>query len=87
MIEIKPIETAPKDGTRIILYNKVWDSFPIASWEIVEGYDEMTGEGGFCLWFLQDETFPTSNEDGCLWPDEDVMPTHWWPVPKEPEAN
>lgn len=75
----QPIETAPKDGTEIVLFTHQWDTAHIAYWDWVDGPDD-DGTGGFCAWHLkQDDSGAMS--DGLLWPDEDWMPTHWMPLP------
>jgi hypothetical protein len=76
----QPIETAPKDGTKIILYHEKWETFPIASWEWGEGPDE-DGTGGWCAWHTVDDRFPGA-EDGIIYPSENYMPTHWMPLPE-----
>ena len=75
MSEWPTIDTAPRDGTPVVLYHADWDVAHIARWDVVEGPDE-NGEGGFSLWHLMDETGGAMG-DGFLWPDEDHMPTHW----------
>jgi hypothetical protein len=75
----RPIDTAPRDGTRVVLFNPDWLVCPIARWEIVQGSDE-NGEGGFCLWVRDDED-GGSQGDGLLWPEDDGEPTHWTPLP------
>lgn len=32
MSEWQPIETAPKDGTRILVYGKTWPEIAVAEW-------------------------------------------------------
>lgn len=73
------IESAPRDGTKVILYNEIYEELPIGYWDLVEGCDE-NGNGGFCLWHVSE--FFSANHDGLLWPEEDILPTHWMHLPK-----
>jgi hypothetical protein len=70
----RPIDTAPRDGTRIVLYLPDWPACPIARWEMIPGMD------GDSLWVLDDET-GGCHDDGMLWPDDDGEPTHWTVIP------
>lgn len=72
---IKPIDTAPLDGREILLINPEWDTMPKAKWDWYE-LPEEDGTGGFCLWHIVDEYWWYC-EEGVLWPDLNVMPTHW----------
>ena len=83
----QPIETAPKDGTWIVLGKADWNVFPKARWGEVDGGDFL-----FDAWLFADETH------GCLVPnvdggavlgwsedyEDECMPTHWMPLPKPP---
>lgn len=75
----QPIETAPKDGTTIILYNKFYSYLPIGKWDILEGGDEY-GNNAIYAWHVS-ENFNTMG-DGILSENEDIMPTHWIPLPE-----
>jgi hypothetical protein len=77
----RSIDTAPRDGTKVVLYHPDWLECPIARWDVVEGSDER-GEGGFCLWIVDDEN-GGSQGDGLLWPDDDGEPTLWAPLPTD----
>lgn len=81
-----PIETAPKDGTRIFLWKGSWLSAPVGWW----GDD---GDWDGCLgWCLADEFlsygqcaeafigYKEDIDDGC-------MPTHWMPLPTPPKES
>lgn len=65
-----PIESAPKDGTEIILghANSVWFDQWIADLE----FEVREGEGG--CWMMCDQ-----------WSDPEI-PTHWMPAPALPNA-
>ena len=81
MSEWQPIETAPKDGSKIVIWSKVYDHCPIARW------GEMgTEEDFFCGWHLEGTHSPCcSCEDDFIGYAEDesdgYMPTHWMPLP------
>lgn len=70
MSEWQPIETAPKDGSSVLLWSEAWDM----SWGVVIGsYDAgawVTSEG------------QTADDDE----DEfgSIAPTHWMPLPPPP---
>lgn len=83
----QPIETAPKDGTPIVLGKANWLVFPKARWLMCDG-----DEASFFAWVFDDEYSPclVPNEDGgnILGWAEDIengcMPTHWMPLPEPP---
>ena len=74
-----PIETAPKDGTEVLLW------FPPREVAINGHYGEVSdgdwesGYGNWMEWLIADE----------LWFQEDPSdaPTHWMPLPKAPEME
>ena len=82
--EWQPIEAAPKDGTRIVLYNSRWEKLPIARWEMIDGDD-----GLFGAWQFDDSFLCLGVGDGVLGWNEDIedgnMPTHWMPLPEPPK--
>ena len=70
-----PIETAPKDGTRIVLGNPDWLVVWSGSWLA----EQPPGEPDY-RW----------NSWGPRWErtgfcDRDLNPTHWQPLPSPPE--
>lgn len=75
------IETAPKDGTRIVIWNKIYDHCPIAKWA------ERDADEGFIFgWELEGSRSPCGScEDDFIGWNEDqedgFMPTHWTDVP------
>jgi hypothetical protein len=80
----QPIETAPKDGTSIILFADAWDMswgsvqvgrFDDGQWVTAEGAVE-ENEAGFDP---DEEVDPDTWED-----DSNVGPTHWRPLPAPP---
>lgn len=71
----QPIETAPKDGTRILIYNKgnMNDEPPIASFVRVDWYRTDKKLSGFIGFGLENKKyFPHS---------------HWKPLPEPPQEN
>ena len=69
MNEWQPIETAPKDGTWVLVCGNGWDVM-MASYS----YDGRIGRGYF--WG------PTEWDDYEL---AEQQPTHWMPLPEPPE--
>ena len=78
MIEWQPIETAPKDGTDILVYMpdvNLHGTPAFYQWCIVVAY-----------WERHFDKWSTSHVSGCDW-DEDLVSnyaTHWMPLPKPP---
>ena len=79
-----PIETAPKDGTQIILRNG--NRVTAGAWvEWVKTYCEYHSTTGVYLG-------PSIGDDGSEWASwdggfaEDDPPTHWMPLPSAPEV-
>lgn len=80
-----PIETAPRDGTRIILWfvpnevNMPHLAVPAVGWwkkfQFIDGIGKLQGEP-FFMW----------QSDGNLGPMS-FAPTHWMPLPKAPEER
>ena len=83
-MEWQSIETAPKDGTWIVIGKPNWRVFPKAKWAWVDG-----DEGQFPGWLFEDDVsgclVPNVDGEGFLGWQEDIedgnMPTHWMPVP------
>ncbi len=84
MSEWKPIDTAPKDGTKVLIWNSVYDFCPIAWWGEKDGDDSIfygwNFEGGHSPCCSCEDDFIGWNEDI----DEGFMPTHWMPLPEPP---
>lgn len=72
MTKWQPIATAPKDGTRILLFQPKGDgedstrTVAEAAW-----LDYVPEESGWCM------------AEGDVW----LCPTHWMPLPDAPEAE
>jgi hypothetical protein len=72
-----PIATAPKDGTRVLLWRYGWEFAPVAWWD--QGVDSEDGRvGGWqiaeSLHWLCCPPWATSTAE--------AMPTHWVPLPE-----
>lgn len=81
---MKPIKTAPKDGTTILGYVEKWSPIPFAIEYLdkeyfKENYDDANymDEG----WY-----YSMANCFGCE-VDRMVFPTHWMPLPTPPEGG
>ena len=72
MTDWQPIETAPKDGSKIILYRDS-DVFALCSW----GGEEISENGAFWIWWVPEPE----------WIAEIKNPTHWIPLPAPPKGN
>ena len=68
----QPIETAPKDGSQIVIYWPYWSSDPF-----IANYSGDSGgwEGERCLTPTHAEAYP------------ERQPTHWMPLPKPPAVD
>lgn len=80
MPQWQPIETAPKDGTKIVIWSKLYASFcPIAAWCTSTGEADANG-WEYDPWYSP----PCAETDGFLGTEEDIeggaMPTHWMPL-------
>ena len=64
----QPIETAPKDGRRILIYADIFPGIVVAHWQ----ERNITGEG----WVMDPESES--------WGAHDAKPTHWMPLPEPP---
>lgn len=74
MSEWQPIDTAPRDGTDILLFCRFdgRDEIKIAKWS-----DEQTYEGPF-------GQFRWKESEGLI---AERIPTHWMPLPVPPIVN
>ncbi len=81
MTEWQPIETARKNGTKILLWKYGWDYSPVAYW------GSQTNENGdeFGVWQFANDALSLGHDCGVLGWNEDIecglMPTHWMPLP------
>ena len=77
----RPIETAPNDGTRVLLWRDGWCMAPLDHW------GENQGDDGVFFGWCWDEAVYVSGacEAGFVgWQEDidgDLMPTHWLPEP------
>lgn len=92
-----PIESAPRDGTEILLYHPKWDNYPIAAW-CEHPWNPVEDDDGTRFrihgWLLGEHyCAPGCVEEGFLgWPDDieaGCIPTHWKHIipPKEVGAT
>lgn len=69
----QPIETAPKDGRCILLYDPLWpgstEGIEKAAWQIFPNHTE--GQ-----WWIDWAEMPNN-----------MKPTHWMPLPPRPELS
>lgn len=73
MVEWRPIETAPRDGSRFLAYGGgLDDQVETCSWS------EVT-----CCWNLETFTADDSDDE----PEGYCRPTHWLPFPPAPGAE
>ncbi len=70
--EWQPIETAPKDGTPVLLFAP--DDVP----QIVVGYAYKHSSRADVFWIYMDEALANISPGG-------ADPTHWMPLPTPPE--
>ena len=77
----QPIETAPKDGTELILARG--ERVTVGAWvEWKEEAPEYTAHGVYLGNFEQDSGADWFSWDGGF--SEDEPPTHWMPLPQPP---
>lgn len=82
----QPIETAPKDGTKIFIFRQDWEFAPIAKWVMHDADDEHGQEVMFGGWGMDEfVSIPGACEEGFIGWNEDIedghMPTLWAPLP------
>lgn len=83
----RPIETAPMDGTQVILLTPDRSSFPA---QYMPGF--LDGDGNDCWgWVAMSDLHPDDWSDGVCWDvNEDGLPsqkpTSWMPLPPPPEG-
>lgn len=75
MTEWQPIETAPKDGTPILLARKEY--IDIGLWDHTHICRQGAAPGSWM------SGFDGSGPDG---PEDDYWPTHWMPLPQPPKG-
>ena len=73
MTNWQPIETAPKDGTVILLF--------VAPW-VVAGYFDLDEDVYPWVWMDLDASGSLNGSR-----DDGTRPAHWMPLPEPPEAE
>lgn len=89
MMEWQPIETAPKDMTRIRLKTPSRSNGFEASWQ--PGFVDEAGEDCACWVAFDEGEEPPCWTDGVCWASNEddepsELPTHWMPLPAAPHA-
>lgn len=77
----RPIETAPRDGTRILLWDSTKNLAVSGFWNTDPGIDTPNGYEPAWAWWV-------SNEDLVMWdggPDD--APSYWQPLELPPECE
>jgi len=84
----KPIETAPKDGSEIILFCPKGDGTPGMTFRVTSGSWFIPPVGGSISDPEVDEDVPPAwlSWDGGF-SEETMMPTHWMPLPSPPASK
>ena len=91
----QPIETAPKDGTHILLYTPAYDyqgarcdvRITYGYWDVPKHGEQIGDCGGACRCPEYDdasEPYWYSDDGGFL---EELPPTHWMPLPPPPHQR
>lgn len=75
----QPIETAPKDGMRVLLYDPKCDVAISGLWHDDPGKNTPDGYEPAWSWWVADD-------DLLLW-DDGTAPTHWMPLPPPPTED
>ena len=77
MNEWQPIETAPRDGTAVLLYGGLWDGDASGIYD--DGNDRVPLVCGYRgdVWAMCDTDF---------YQVRILEPTHWMPLPEPPQA-
>lgn len=83
----QPIETAPKDGTKVLLWRSGYPMAPVGHWDSFEDSwqepDDDDDDDGACWGWVLEEDLPGSMSDCFIgWNEErHLWPTHWTAVP------
>ena len=76
MSKWQPIETAPKDGSKVLLWDSDERKYGVSAWlsQEREHWDQVNAT-----------TRKRRVEVWGYWPDIDFCPTHWMPLPEPPQ--
>lgn len=72
----QPIDTAPKDGTGVLLWDAKRNVVVSGCWHVQPTSDTPNGYDPGWAWWAADD-------DVIVW-DDDTGPSHWMPLPEPP---
>lgn len=86
-MEWKPIETAPKDGTPILVAHYIHsnDLYGYAPWREINVVIAWWEGGGWEMCFMEDGRADTEGISSQFF--QAIRPTHWMPLPSPPSPN
>lgn len=79
----QPIETAPKDGTALLVMRNIWPGTKTGRAEDCNGHN--TYVAGY--WSSENEGRWMCYMDQIRDPECPIEPTHWMPLPQPPETQ
>lgn len=85
MADWRPIETAPKDGTSVLLFINPVDGYDLCGWQPTRHITIAIGWWDGDEWessLMEEGTADTEGYSSAL--SITIMPTHWMPLPAPP---
>ena len=79
-LQWQPIETAPKDGTRVLVCADIW------MWDRTIDKEVTAPQTLIAEWRDREWAVDDWNYDCCGCSPETVKPAHWMPLPEPPQA-